>query len=467
MKRFVVIGLIAACVVALAPTAFAHPLGNFTVNTFSGIEIDGTKVTVDYAVDMAEIPTLQLKQDLDDASGSMAGAIESRFATELPAGVALEADGKEVELSLESIAARFRTGQGGLDILRIDVVLSGDLPSDRLDLDYRDTNFGERVGWREIVISAPGGRGIADSSVPSESISNGLRDYPTGLLSDAPRVTEASARLEPGAVSEVRADGSVPTPGSIDVLSERLASLIDGDYSIAFVLFALLMAAGAGALHAIGPGHGKTVMAAYLVGAGGRARQAVVVGMAVSLMHTFSVVVLGLVTLWASSTFAPESVYPWLSFASGVLVLGLGTWLLRTRIRARIHERREHGHRHSHPHSHDHDHATLPPDVALLSWRGLGAIAVSGGLLPSPAALIVLLGAVAIHRVAFGIALVAAFSVGLAAALTLVGLLVLKARDVVGRKGGRMTRVLPVLSAAAIALVGAVLTTQAVVNLPI
>ena len=198
-------------------------------------------------------------------------------------------------------------------------------------------------------------------------------------------------------------------------------------------------------------------------------------------MHTTSVVVLGLITLWASNVFAPEAVYPWLALASGAVVLGLGIWLLRARTMNRR-ARAEHHHDHDHSHHHhdeasharahalglDHDHGSLPDGVRLTSWKGLGAIAVSGGLLPSPTALVVLLGAVALHRVIFGIALVGAFSIGLAGALTGVGLLVLKTKDVLSRRSnGRLARLLPVLSAAAIVCLGLFLTGQAVVNLPL
>lgn len=496
MKRWI-FGASLACFMLLAvPSASAHPLGNFTVNTFSGIEVDGTQVTIVYALDMAEIPALQLQQDVEpQGSDTLEETIVRHLSGQLPSGLSLEADGGEVDLSLEKMSARFVPGQGNLSTLRVDATFSGRLPTDDTEIHYEDRNYAERVGWREIVVTGADGLGIAESTVPSESISDELRAYPKDLLSSPPRVTEASATLRPGASTDVSAPAPEAAPGSIDVLGDRLSSLVGSDMSLGFVAFAMLLALGSGALHALGPGHGKTVMAAYLVGAGGRARQAVVVGIAVSLMHTFSVVMLGLVTLWASATFAPESVYPWLSFLSGVVVLGLGSWLLQARLRGpsgfttsrpqrhdKHHEHHDHGaghvhdettthhsdHARAHALGHDHTHGSLPADVPLMSWRGLGAIAVSGGLLPSPTALIVLLGAVALDRVAFGVALVGAFSVGLAAALTVVGLLVLKARDVLGgRRGGRLSRALPVFSAAAIVLVGLVLTTQAAVNLPL
>ncbi|MDP9225340.1 MAG: hypothetical protein M3P18_16145, partial [Actinomycetota bacterium] len=247
---------------------------------------------------------------------------------------------------------------------------------------------------------------------------------------------------------------------------------IEHDLSPIFLVVALLLAFAAGALHALGPGHGKSIMAAYLVGNEGRVRHAVVVGVAVSAMHTASVVALGLVILGASKLFAPETVFPWLSLVSAIVVLALGAYLLRSRLRARAAARHlhdgdghhDHDHPHDHPHIHPHPHPS--PGVAPTSWRGLGVIAISGGLLPSPSALIVLLAAVALHRIAFGVVLVGVFSIGLAGALTTVGVLVIKARTYASRRWGEsLTNALPIFSAAAILLIGAVLTAGAVAKL--
>jgi ABC-type nickel/cobalt efflux system permease component RcnA len=283
------------------------------------------------------------------------------------------------------------------------------------------------------------------------------------------------------------------TPGS-DLFAGSFTSLIERDLTPSFLVVALLLALGFGAVHALGPGHGKTVMAAYLLGADGRTRDALVVGVAVSAMHTLSVVALGLVTLWASALFPADAVYPWLSLLSGVVVLGLGTWMLRARLKARAarqahHHHHDHAEHHVHEHSHDrvlvgaggpqttergHDHGfgyhshsagELPAGVSVTSWRGLGAIALSGGLLPSPSALVVLLGSIALGRVAFGLTLVAAFSVGLAGALTLLGIVVIRTRALMARRfGARANTSLPICSAATIAALGTYLTVSAVLN---
>jgi ABC-type nickel/cobalt efflux system permease component RcnA len=199
-------------------------------------------------------------------------------------------------------------------------------------------------------------------------------------------------------------------------------------------------------------------------------------------MHTASVVALGLAILGASKVFAPEVVFPWLSLVSALVVLALGTYLLRARLRARSRARapghlehaHTHGdgdvhehHEHEHGHSHDHGHSHAPAaGIAPTSWKGLGVIALSGGLLPSPSALIVLLAAVALHRIAFGLLLVGVFSIGLASALTIVGILVIKARSYATRRWGEsLTNALPIFSAAAILLIGVFLTAGAVAKL--
>jgi ABC-type nickel/cobalt efflux system permease component RcnA len=186
-------------------------------------------------------------------------------------------------------------------------------------------------------------------------------------------------------------------------------------------------------------------MAAYLVGTDSRIRHAVAIGGAVAFMHTVSVLGVGLIILALEQVLSPERIYPWLTVGSGAVVLALGSGLLATRMRARS-AAREHGHEHAGP-------------SASLSRPGLMALAVSGGILPSPTAVLVLLSTVAAGRVAFGLGLILAFSVGLAAALSGIGILVLRARRfVLPRLPGGMIRYAPVLGAAVIIAAGLYLT---------
>jgi ABC-type nickel/cobalt efflux system permease component RcnA len=214
----------------------------------------------------------------------------------------------------------------------------------------------------------------------------------------------------------------------------------------------VLVALAVGAVHALGPGHGKALIGAYLVGGDGTLRQAIAVGAAVSVMHTASVIGLGLLVLSAEQLAAPERVYPWLGLASGLVALGLGSALLISRIHA-LADRRGHGHDHQHP-------------ARPLSRQTLIALAFAGGILPSPSALVVLLGSFSLGRPALGLVLIGAFSVGLAACLTGIGALAVRTRRVAtGRVSERWLRLAPVVSAGCIATVGLALTARGILQL--
>ena len=303
-------------------------------------------------------------------------------------------------------------------------------------------------------------------------MSEALLHYPAALLSSPLHVTRAWVSFRPGqsggapGLPTDPAEGARPgvTGGSF----ARLATW--SGLSLPALAVAMVLALGFGAVHALLPGHGKTIMAAYLVGAGGRVRQAVQVGLAVAFMHTASVLVLGLVVL-ALTAYAPEQAYPWLTMGSGLVVLALGLYLMWSR---GLHRggglrllRRKGGHEYGdHRHGtgdggHVHGHTHLDPDRPL-ARRSLVGLALAGGILPSPTALVVLLSTVHQHRVGFGLALIAAFSLGLAGALVGVGLVALRARRAVqNRLSGRVAFALPAASAAAILIVGIVLVAQA------
>ena len=207
------------------------------------------------------------------------------------------------------------------------------------------------------------------------------------------------------------------------------------------------MAAVLGAFHALTPGHGKTIVGAYLVGTRGTWRHAVFLGLVVTATHTAGVYALGAVTLVASAWILPERLLPWLSAVSGLLVLGVGASLVRQRL-----EHAMHGHTHAHgDHVHHHhgpheQHSHVPPADMTPTLVNLVALGVSGGLLPCPSALVVMLGAIALGRTAFGLALILAFSVGLAAVLTAIGLVLVHARRLFDRLplDGRFARFAPV-----------------------
>jgi nickel/cobalt transporter (NicO) family protein len=471
-------GLVFLCVlvgVLVVPSAaFAHPLGNFTVNTSAAILLTPGHVRIDYVVDMAEIPTVQVMPELDaDRSGDVSDverrAWSLRGASRLLANVSLSIDGEPVELAVASARAVLLPGQGGLETLRVEAAFAGRIETNGV-LAFADANYEGRVGWHEVTASGADGFALEGSSVPATSVTDGLRSYPQDLLQSPVDVREATFSFAPGASAHagtsddaLAAERQAIPGGAFTDLVERTGGL---------TILALALAFGFGALHALGPGHGKTLMAAYLVGAGGRTRHAVAVGGAVAVMHTASVLALGFVVLAATEVFAPERVYPWLALASGVIALALGAGLLVSRLGRwsdrHIHEgvpRHDHGVEHGHDHGHDHG-AGRDHGAPVLSRRGLVALAVAGGILPSPTALVVLLASVALDRIGYGLALVGSFSLGLAAALVVVGVLTLGARDLVARRlSTRSARLLPVASASAIAVLGIVLTVNGVAGL--
>ena len=284
---------------------------------------------------------------------------------------------------------------------------------------------------------------------------------------------------ESGRLPEVSAE-----EGETDALSDMLRS---EELSLGLIAGALALALFLGAAHGLEPGHGKTIVAAYLIGSRGTVGNALFLGGIVTFTHTFSVILLGLVALFASQYILPEQIFPYLGTASGLLIIGLGTWLLVNHLRGRgfghSHEEEHHGHHdhdheeehhhdhphgeHHHGHSHEEEHHShsheIPSKVTLGSLLTLG---ISGGIVPCPGALVILLLAVALHRIAFGLLLLVAFSVGLAAILIAIGVLIVKARPLVERFSGdgRWIQRLPIASAVVIIVVGCAITLRTLMD---
>jgi nickel/cobalt exporter len=425
MKRLLLLcGVVWALVLPAA--ASAHPLGNFTINRFSRVEVAGPRVYVHYALDLAEIPTFQ------------AGTIDAPgLAGRIARGAELTVAGRRAPLVPVDWALAHPNGAGGLKTTRFEVILRGPLLSGRSEVGYRDRNYADRIGWKEIVVG----------NAPSRS--HELRAYPKNLLSSPLEVTHVRTSLVPGTVPETRPHvtrgAALRAPDR--VADSGFASLVARDHLGVWVVFAsLAVALFWGAAHALSPGHGKTIIAAYLVGRRGTPRHAALLGLIVTVTHTIGVFALGIVTLVLSRFIVPEQLYPWLNLASGLLVVGIGLSVLRSRLRHR-------GRRHHH-HDHAHD----------LSRRSLLAVGVSGGLLPCPSALVVLLAAISLHRVGFGLLLIVAFSAGLALTITGIGLVAVLARTAFGRLSfnGRVLSLLPTLSALVIVVAGVGMTARAI-----
>ena len=453
--------------------AQAHPLGNFTINHSSSLEFAEETARITYVLDFAEIPTLQQKARLDaDGDGKLSDReADTYLDAEMPSiveGLRLRAGDEVLPLEVLHRSAEYRSGQGGLPTLRLEAQLLADLPKDwRGEGYYADRTYANRLGWREIVVRGGPAVAIRNSTVQANSESNELRSYPPDMLSSPPDVREASFTLAPGdgSVENEAAGRTAERVGtSFGGVRGRVDALVSVErLSAAVVALSMLAAFFWGAAHALTPGHGKAVVAAYLIGARGTARHAGILGLTVTLTHTAGVFVLGAVTLYLSRYILPEVLYPWLSVASGLLVVLIGLVLLYRHLDKRPHDRRArhtHAGEHSHAHNtHSHDgytHAHLPADDSRMTWRGLMALGVSGGLVPSPAALVLLLGAVSLDRLGFGMVLVLAFSAGLAVVLTGIGLLMIYARKLFERFSfeTRVPRLLPIVSASIITLAG-------------
>jgi ABC-type nickel/cobalt efflux system permease component RcnA len=424
MKRVVLlVALVAGFAMPVA--ASAHPLGNFTVNRFSRIQAAEGRIYVKYVLDLAEIPTFQ------------AGSIdEAAYAARIARGVELRVDGVRTELGPVSHALADPTGAAGLKTTRLEVILRGPRLAAPARVQYRDRNYAGRIGWSEVVVG------------DAESVSDELSAYPKDELASPLSVTTADVSLAPSDAAAPVLDDPRVLDASSHTQDTGFASLIGrGDLSWLVIVSSLAVAFFWGAAHALSPGHGKTIVTAYLVGQRGTPRHAALLGLITTSTHTVGVFALGLFTLALSQFIVPETLYPWINLLSGLLVVGIGAAVLSQRWRA-----------HEHHHGHSHNHAPKEPGL-----RGLVAVGVSGGILPCPSALVVLLAAISLHRVVFGMVLIIAFSAGLALAITGIGLVAVLAKRFVARASfeGGLVRLLPAASALVILAVGVGLTLNA------
>ncbi|GAA1836272.1 hypothetical protein GCM10009682_62920 [Luedemannella flava] len=496
-----------------AAPPLAHPLGNFSVNESVALTLRPDRVDAVAVVDLAELPTLADRATADTTGAATCAA----FADALAVTVA----GERLGWTVSGARFAYLPGAAGLATSRVDCAFTAPARlGDAADVTIDNGYLADRVGWRELAAAGAGVR-LGGSSLPAASPTNGLRDYPRDLLDSPADVRTATLRVEPGDGAEAPAtgagSGALPvgatertggwTAGAERLLDRLVAA---GRLTPLVGLLAVGLALLLGAAHAALPGHGKTVMAAYLAGRDGRPRDAVAVGATVTLTHTGGVLVLGLVLTSVTGLFGVR-VLGALGIVSGALIVVVGAALLRRALRAtrthipdhahdhgdthdadhgrhnhghhhgqgharghdhgRAHDHRHHGHDHDHSHvhrhGHHHGHGTRRGRADRWSILGLG---VAGGLVPSPSALIVLLGAVGLGRTAFGVALVLAYGLGMAATLTAAGLLLLRLR---GRWLDRPTplitrirRLLPTTTAGLVLLVGVTLAARAAAMMP-
>ena len=505
-------------------------MGNFSVNHYSKITLESDGIRIRYIIDLAEIPTFQELQEanipataIDPNSGAVIGYVAAK-GEELERGLFLTVNGKAVALRLVSSGVIFPPGAGGLPTMKMGFVYEAAYPPNagqtNATLHYADKNYPGHTGWQEIVALASAGA-MVRSSVPATDRSGELSNYPTDLLTSPPQNLEATfvavLAVPPAAIAEAQPTRVpkpvlVTAPGTIHdkaaVLSQKSATapalviqhplppaaqanmhlaanrqltprskfteLIQAEHLSAWFLFtAALIAIGLGGLHALEPGHGKTIVAAYLVGSKGTARHAFLLGLIVTASHTAGVFSLGGITLYASRYILPEQLYPWLGALSGVTIAGLGCYMLMRRLTGTA---TDHSHAPGAPHAHwmfwkrqgdvqtkdTLENSTAPPQTVSLTQ--LLTLGITGGIIPCPAALIVLLSAFALHRIGLGFFLIVAFSVGLAAVLIGFGMLMVYARRFMThlQMDGPLTkRWLPVASSSIIKVLGVALAQQA------
>jgi ABC-type nickel/cobalt efflux system permease component RcnA len=524
-----------AVVVALVlpAVAAAHPLGNFTINHYAELRIEPSRVLLDVVIDQAEIAAFQARQAFDlDADGMVSDEeIEAQRVASCEAlapDLRLTVDGGEA-LELDTIEAGlwFPPGAGGLPTLRLVCGFEATLPEPigaaPTRISFTDESYVERLGWREIL--ARGSEVILtaiEGELRDESPSKRLSEYPAALLAiplhDGPLVVDAVAGgealppldiadAEPpaGVVTPTGSPAAEPTsspaaspsaspavvpvasptaspavgavPGGID--GSELPSIFRADLTPLVVLLSVLAAAGLGAGHALTPGHGKTLMAAYLVGTRGTARHALALGLSVSLSHTVGILVLAALVVGASDVLPADVVVRWAPVVAAVSIAAIGAWMLLAEVRRRRSAtNNDHDHdgpTHDHPHApeapgmHSHGgvpHSHLPAAGSAITWRSLFVLGLAGGLIPSTSALLILLGSIAAGRPAFGFILVVAFGLGMAAVMAGVGLAMVVARTRLDRLPdggglGRLREAVPLAAAVLVFGFGIYLTAQA------
>jgi nickel/cobalt transporter (NicO) family protein len=403
-----------ALVLAATLMVPAHPLGNFTVNRYDGLVVAAHELRADHVEDFAEIPAAQVLQ-----GGAGLGPWAARSCSSAASASEVTVDGRPVSMTVRTAAARTRPGQAGLPTLRLECALVAPLTlrGGGTAIVFRDTGATGRAGWREVT-AAGDGTTLRSADAPAASRSARLTSYPKDLLSSPLDQRTASLTVTPGGpplAASPTAGVSRVLPRGVDRLTRAFTGLIgQRPLSPGFALLALLVAVALGAAHALAPGHGKTIMAAQAVSRGRRSlRDVIVLGLTITVTHTAGVLALALLVA-SGSTLAGPATFGWLGAASGVLVAVAGVTLLRRAL----------GHRASHPHTHGHAHHgehghSRPPRRGTVVLMGF-----AGGLLPSPSAVVVLLGAATAGHAWFGLLLVLAYGMGMALTLTSIGVFV-------------------------------------------
>ena len=507
MRIFRLVAMLAIAVCCVPGLADAHPLGNFTHNHLSRVTVTPNGIAIHYVYDEAEIPTFQELRTLDahgTPSQAQLNAWAQGYANTLVPQLVLRLDGKPAGLTVADTHVSLRPGAVGLKTLYLTADYRAARAAGTQHVQFDDATLPGRIGWKDVVVS------------PQHEPTNELRTYPNALIGSPRDRTSVAFTATPSGASDIADLTEAPIAGVqsaermndlTDVLNRNLADPL-------VLLGALLIAIGLGALHALEPGHGKTLLAISLVGARATVSQAFILASSLTVAHTFGVLLFGAVVLTLARYIVPETLYPWMALLSGIFVAVLGARALaREVVRRRDNapafaaHGHDHGHAHGdHTHAHDdfakslgatqvryhgyadangaHDHDDLDdeaharahaiPGTAPLSFRSALIAATTGNVAPCPAALVVLLAAIATHRIAYGMILIVAFSIGLALTLTLLGVAVVRGAAWLTKRPqfDRFARFAPLFTAGVISIIGAWMigegvTAQGVVGTPI
>jgi ABC-type nickel/cobalt efflux system permease component RcnA len=477
--------------------ALGHPLGNFTINHYAGLRVSPDAIQVDVVMDYAEIPAFQERQQMDgdgdgDVSDAEAAADREPRCRELAGLLTLARDGQPLQLELVADGLTFPPGAGGLATMRLvceyRAEIRGGLTS-ATAFTFADGSYAERIGWREIVVlgddmTISGSDAVADTSARLTTYPQDLLAQPLDVRRVAFSASPGGSALEPFVAPDASPlegspsatppatgfdPGSVPGGVGADIPELFRSASLTPILAVASILLAAALGAG----HALTPGHGKTLMAAYLVGRRGTIRHAIGLGLSVTVSHTLGILLLALLVTGAEAALPADVVVRTVPVLAALGFVAIGAWMIVSEVRRRrsgtaaaphVHDHEPHTHEpfehehphdteheHGHPHEHDHepelDHGAglehehgglrhrhgLAPGEAI-TWRSLFALGLAGGIIPSTNALIILLGALVAGRAAFGIVLVIAFGLGMALVLGGVGVALVLVR-------GRLERV--------------------------
>jgi nickel/cobalt transporter (NicO) family protein len=488
-------------------------MGNFSVNHYSRLNFRSGGMELTYVLDLAEIPTFQLTGDwkIDWKDQAALSARSAQQAQEWMDNISVMQAGHRVPLRIRVVSPTAVEGAGGMPVLRTTIIAEAAvLPG---SVTYEDANFPGRAGWKEIVVDHDASVILQKSSQGSADLSKALTFYPTDPGINPPQdltaqvdwsaVTLTKAPPAPPAVVAAGPPGPAPfsqqqpeAPGTVvrgDFLSRMLQQK---KLPFNVILLGILVAFGLGALHAMSPGHGKTIVAAYLVGSRGTLKHAGLLGFVVTFTHTFTVFLLGLGMLFFQQYFVPEKIVPILGAISGLSIVSVGLTLLYRRARSLMDSDHAHAHGHAHDghfHTHDQDHDARPGRSRIAELRGaephahdgglvhshggsthshmiegeitpgsLIALGISGGMVPCPSALILMLSAIALGHPGVGLILLAGFSTGLAVVLMAFGMLAIYAKHLLPKSDSAtrspLFRMIPVFSAVVVIVLGLAMT---------